>query len=100
MTQTLKKILIVLLVLLLSLGAQAQSSSTGWQVRISKVATLETPDAMDLKVYFSVFDPKTDLAILDPMYQYSLSYFTKLFNYCIEARCGAGPRVQTRWCRV
>ncbi len=65
MTQTLKKILIVLLVLLLSLGAQAQSSSTGWQVRISKIATLETPDAMDLKVYFSVYDPKTDQAVLD-----------------------------------
>ena len=65
----LKKILIVVLGLLLSLSplanAQAQTSSTGWQVRISKVATLETPDAMDLKVYFSVYDPKTDQAVLD-----------------------------------
>ena len=43
-------------------------------------------------LYFVV----ADLAILDPMYQYSLSYFTKLFNYCIEARCGAGSRVLAR----
>lgn len=26
-----------------------------------------------------------DLAIISPMYQYSLTYFKKLFNYCIEA---------------
>lgn len=25
-----------------------------------------------------------DLAIISPMYQYSLTYFKKLFNYCIE----------------
>ena len=25
-----------------------------------------------------------DLALIDPMYQYSLSYFTQLFNYCID----------------
>jgi len=25
-----------------------------------------------------------DLALIDPMYQYSLSYFSKLFNYCLD----------------
>ena len=24
-------------------------------------------------------------ALVDPMYQYSLAYFTKLFNHCIDA---------------
>ena len=69
MNRTLRKILIFALGLLLSLSplvnAQAQDSTSGWAVRVSKVATLETPDSMNLKVYFSVFDPKTDLAILD-----------------------------------
>ena len=31
-------------------------------------------------LYFVV----ADLALIDPMYQYSLSYFTMLFNYCID----------------
>ena len=31
-------------------------------------------------IYFVV----ADLGRLDPMYQYSLSYFNKLFNYCID----------------
>eukprot|EP00698_Gefionella_okellyi_P007651 TRINITY_DN186_c0_g4_i1.p1 TRINITY_DN186_c0_g4~~TRINITY_DN186_c0_g4_i1.p1 ORF type:complete len:3955 (+),score=1074.62 TRINITY_DN186_c0_g4_i1:43-11907(+) len=26
-----------------------------------------------------------DMALVDPMYQYSLTYFKKLFNYCIDA---------------
>jgi dynein heavy chain len=32
-------------------------------------------------IYFVI----ADLGRLDPMYQYSLSYFNKLFNYCIDA---------------
>lgn len=32
-------------------------------------------------LYFVV----ADLALVDPMYQYSLSYFGQLFNYCIDA---------------
>jgi len=39
--------------------------TTGWAIRVSMISTIETPDAMNLKVYFSVYDPKTDLAILD-----------------------------------
>jgi dynein heavy chain len=31
-------------------------------------------------IYFVI----ADLALIDPMYQYSLSYFTKLFNTCID----------------
>ncbi len=31
-------------------------------------------------IYFVV----ADLALIDPMYQYSLSYFQSLFNYCID----------------
>ena len=68
MTHSLKKILFITLCLLVALApvvtAQAQET-TGWAIRVSKVATLETPDSMNLKVYFSVYDPKTDLAILD-----------------------------------
>ena len=42
----------------------AQAVWTGFLL-VSMVSTVETPDAMDLKVYFSVYDPKTDLAVLD-----------------------------------
>ena len=31
-------------------------------------------------VYFVI----ADLAQMDPMYQYSLEYFKKLYNYCID----------------
>lgn len=31
-------------------------------------------------IYFVI----ADLALIDPMYQYSLTYFTKLFNQCID----------------
>jgi hypothetical protein len=61
-----KTILLAALSILLATAPtlQALAQST-WDIRISQVTTLETPDAMVLKVYFNIFDPKTSLPILD-----------------------------------
>jgi len=63
----LKKLLLVVLCLTISfapmLSANAQQS--GLAIRVSMVSTLERPDEMTLKVYFSVYDPKTGLPVLD-----------------------------------
>ena len=68
MAPLLKKILIVILGVMIALApmlpANAQEA-TGWAIRVSMVSTVETPDAMTLKVYFSVYDPKTGLPILN-----------------------------------
>ncbi|MCX6080277.1 MAG: FHA domain-containing protein [Chloroflexi bacterium] len=45
------------------LSASAQQPS--WAIRVSMVSTLEKTDEMTLKVYFSVYDPKTDIPVLD-----------------------------------
>ncbi len=62
-----KKILIAFLSLLLALSPvfSANAQQSGWAIRVSMVSTLERPDEMTLKTYFSVYDPKTSLPILD-----------------------------------
>lgn len=62
------KLLVFTLVMLLMtapwMAAQAQTD-TGLNVRISLISTLETPDAMVLKAYFNIYDPKTSLPVLE-----------------------------------
>ncbi len=54
--------LIALLFLPATLGASAQA---GWDIRVTQVSTLETPDRMVLKVYFNVYEPKTGAPVLN-----------------------------------
>lgn len=67
MAAYLKKILFFVLGVLIAFApmfsANAQQSSLS--IRVSMVSTLERPDEMTLKVYFSVYDPKTGLPMLD-----------------------------------
>ncbi len=67
MPRTCKKILLALVSLLfiLSLVLPANAQQPSWAIRVSMVSTLEKPDEMTLKVYFSVYDPKTDIPVLD-----------------------------------
>ena len=67
MSGILKKILLVLLVVLFVFSPMPSVSAQqpAWSIRVSMVSALEKPDAMDLKVYFSVYDPKTDVPVLD-----------------------------------
>lgn len=62
-----KNVLLAMLSILLAfspvLSVYAQQNA--WAVRVSTITTLERPDEMTLKVYFSVYDPKTGLPVLD-----------------------------------
>jgi VWFA-related protein len=63
-----KNILVIIMAILLvaaPLAAARAQTDSGWNIRVSLVSTLETPDSMLLKVYFNIFDPKTSLPILD-----------------------------------
>jgi hypothetical protein len=61
-----KTLLFIWLAILLAFSPIIDAAAqTGWDIRTSLISTLETPDAMVLKVYFNVFDPKTSLPVLD-----------------------------------
>ena len=62
-----KKILFVLLglIVIFSPVLVAYAQQPTWAIRISMISTVEKPDDMGLKVYFSVYDPKTGIPVLD-----------------------------------
>ena len=44
-------------------------AQSGLAIRLSQIATIETPDSMTLKVYYNVYDPKTGLPVLETIAQ-------------------------------
>lgn len=66
MFRFLKNIVVIgLIVVFVVSPATPVSAQSGLSIRVSQVSTIETPDAMTLKVYFNIFDPKTSLPVLD-----------------------------------
>lgn len=61
---------------------RAQEGS-GYEIRISQISTLETPDAMVLKTYFNILDPKTSLPVLDVIPQ-NAQLSLPQYNYTAE----------------
>ena len=58
--------LMIGLIALLFLPAMAEvSAQAGWDIRITQVSPLETPDRMVMKVYFNVYEPKSGAPVLD-----------------------------------
>lgn len=55
----------LMLVIILSLTMPAFAQAPSWSIRVSMVSTLEKPDEMNLKVYFSLYDPKTGIPVTD-----------------------------------
>ncbi len=55
----------LILVMLFSLTIPAFAQTPTWSIRVSMVSTLEKPDEMNLKVYFSLYDPKTGIPVTD-----------------------------------
>lgn len=75
----------LLLYWLISLAhpAYAQQSS-GLDLLINQVTTLETPDALQMKTYFTLYDPKTSLPVLDVTPSTAQVSLPK-YNYLVEA---------------
>ncbi|MDW8276938.1 MAG: FHA domain-containing protein [Anaerolineales bacterium] len=63
-----KRLVLWLLVcgLFLSPVAVVQAQS-GLAIRISQIVTVETPEAMTLKVYYNIYDPKTGLPVVETL---------------------------------
>lgn len=61
--------LVVLVVVLVSAPLFSVHAQSGLAIRLSQIATIETPDAMTLKVYYNVYDPKTGLPVLETIAQ-------------------------------
>ncbi len=57
--------IVISLILIFSPVLSVTAQQPTWAIRVSMVSTLEKPDDMTLKVYFSVYDPKTDIPVLD-----------------------------------
>ncbi|MEI6290753.1 MAG: FHA domain-containing protein [Chloroflexota bacterium] len=55
----------LILTLLLSMTLPVFAQTPTWSIRVSMVSTLEKPDEMNLKVYFSLYDPKTGIPVTD-----------------------------------
>ncbi|NCP16652.1 VWA domain-containing protein, partial [bacterium] len=68
MSRLAKSVSFVFLAILLSISpniiAIGQSASN-WDIRVNLITTLETPDAMTLKVYFNVYEDRTGTPILN-----------------------------------
>ncbi|GAB4487599.1 MAG: hypothetical protein Fur0016_01510 [Anaerolineales bacterium] len=62
-------ILVVLLAVLVSAPIFSVRAQSGLAIRLSQIATIETPDSMTLKVYYNVYDPKTGLPVLETIAQ-------------------------------
>ncbi len=60
-------ILVVLLVVLVSAPVFSVRAQSGLAIRLSQIATIETPDSMTLKVYYNVYDPKTGLPVVETL---------------------------------
>ncbi|PKN92847.1 MAG: hypothetical protein CVU44_12510 [Chloroflexi bacterium HGW-Chloroflexi-6] len=73
---------IVLLAFVYSSTVLAQDAAR-YEIRISQISTLETPDAMVLKTYFNILDPKTSLPALDVTPQ-SAQVSLPQYNYTAE----------------
>lgn len=85
MAKGLQRILLGFLVLWMSFaGVISASAQTGLDVLVSQVSTLETPDAMTMKVYFNIYDPKTSLPVLETLAQTAQVTLPNL-NYQVEA---------------
>lgn len=61
--------LVVLVAVLVSAPVFSVHAQSGLAIRLSQIATIETPDAMTLKVYYNVYDPKTGLPVLETIAQ-------------------------------
>lgn len=42
-------------------------AQSGLAIRISQIATVESPEAMTLKVYYNIYDPKTGLPVVETL---------------------------------
>lgn len=77
--------LTVLIAALLSVPVVSVGAQSGLAIRVSQIATVETPDAMTLKVYYNVYDPKTGLPVLETIAQTARIDLPNT-NYSVEAR--------------
>lgn len=75
-------ILLAALFITPALSARAQS---GLAIRVSQIVTIETPDAMTLKVYYNVYDPKTGLPVLETLAETAQVNLPNT-NYAVDAR--------------
>jgi len=59
-------LLIIFVLLFLTLSRnEFVNAQSGWALRINTLTTLETPNTLNLKVYFNIFDPTTGAAVTD-----------------------------------
>ncbi len=67
MSRALKTVLLVLIVLGLAVpvGSPVTAQDERWEIRINQFSTLEQPEEMVLKVYFSIFDDRTGTPMLN-----------------------------------
>lgn len=67
MTRALKTIVLALVIISLILpgGSHATAQDEKWEIRINQFSTLEGPEQMTLKVYFSIFDDRTGTPMLN-----------------------------------
>lgn len=61
--------LVVLVAVLVFAPVFSVHAQSGLAIRLSQIATIETPDSMTLKVYYNVYDPKTGLPVLETIAQ-------------------------------
>lgn len=74
-----------LIAVMVSMPVAAVGAQSGLAIRVSQIATVETPDAMTLKVYYNVYDPKTGLPVLETIAQTARIDLPNT-NYSVEAR--------------
>lgn len=67
MTRVVKTVLLVLIVisLLVPGSGPVTAQDESWEIRINQFSTLEQPEQMVLKVYFSIFDDRTGTPMLN-----------------------------------
>lgn len=67
MTRVLKNVIFLLIVasLMLPAGGHATAQDEKWEIRINQFSTLEGPEQMTLKVYFSIFDDRSGTPMLN-----------------------------------
>jgi VWFA-related protein len=75
-------ILLAALIIAPVFSARAQS---GLAIRVSQIATIETPDSMTLKAYFNVYDPKTGLPVLETIAETAQVNLPNT-NYAVDVR--------------
>lgn len=77
--------LVVLISVLTSAPVFSVRAQSGLAIRLSQIATIETPDSMTLKVYYNVYDPKTGLPVVETLAETARIDLPGV-NYAVDAR--------------